>query len=73
MTKFRINRILSLVFFMGGEFVTGAYGPNDGYHLEVDDKSIWVVKGTDRRLTACPPNLIEEWAKRDIVARDFNL
>lgn len=72
MKKYRINRMLTLPFFIGDGFAQANYKPNEGFYLILDDKNlIWAKHETDSKqdmLTALPKPTLDIWVQSGIIS-----
>jgi len=73
MKKYRINRMVVVPFFVGGQFAQGNYKPNEGFYFEVNDKGeVWAKHETNPNqdmLTILQFNTLDIWNGQGIISR----
>ena len=73
MKKYRINKMVNIPFFLGGDFVHGNYAPDTGFYIELNDKGqTWVRHEKDSKqdmLSILTGETLDIWNGQGIISR----
>lgn len=73
MKKYRINKIVAIPFFLGGDFVHGNYSPNTGFYIELNEKGqVWLRHEKDSKqdmLSILTGEKLDNWNGQGIISR----